>query len=131
MKASKTDPFKEGATIYLTSLATPFCPVKNLSAYCQLRGNKGGPLFQFDTGAYLTRAILSSILAKGLPGEINLNTHSFRIGGATAAFKAGLSPDVIKKLGRWKSDAYQKYIRHPRGHLDQALVAIANTFLKH
>lgn len=39
------------------------------------------------------------------------NTHSFRIGAATVARNAGMSIVDIKSLGRWKSDAYQHYIR--------------------
>ena len=41
----------------------------------------------------------------------NLNTHTFRIGGASAAASAGVPDSVIQILGRWKSDAYRRYIR--------------------
>jgi hypothetical protein len=37
--------------------------------------------------------------------------HSFRIGAATEAKRFGIHDDVIKKWGRWTSDAYTKYIR--------------------
>ena len=36
--------------------------------------------------------------------------HSFRI-AATYAIEQGVSDDKIKHLGRWKSDAFKKYIR--------------------
>ena len=36
------------------------------------------------------------------------NTHSLRIGGATAAADAGLSDGEIQRLGRW---AFTKYIK--------------------
>ena len=39
------------------------------------------------------------------------NTHSFRIGGATALFAAGADMTAIKTLGRWSSDIYQLYVR--------------------
>ena len=39
--------------------------------------------------------------------------HSIRIGAATWAKSKGISDDKIQLLGRWKSDAYKKYIRIP------------------
>jgi len=40
-------------------------------------------------------------------------SHSFRRGGATYAFKCGVSAGMIKRLGDWKSDAYLEYIDFP------------------
>ena len=37
--------------------------------------------------------------------------HSLRIGGATAAHAAGVSPDLIRLMGRWSSDVYEIYCR--------------------
>ena len=37
--------------------------------------------------------------------------HAFRIGGTTALLKAGVPPDVVRKMGRWASDAYLRYWR--------------------
>ena len=39
------------------------------------------------------------------------NTHSFRIGAATSAKHAGVSDLHLQALGRWRSDAYLKYVR--------------------
>ena len=49
-------------------------------------------------------------------GDLNLNVklynvRSFHIGAATSANQAGIPTLHIKVLGRWKSDAYQWYIR--------------------
>lgn len=38
-------------------------------------------------------------------------THSFRRGGATYAFKCGVSPTLIKAQGDWSSDCYLNYIK--------------------
>jgi hypothetical protein len=35
--------------------------------------------------------------------------HSFRRGGATFAFNLGANPELIKYLGDWASEAYQRY----------------------
>ena len=37
--------------------------------------------------------------------------HSLRIGGATAALAAGVSPQMIRLMGRWSSDVYEIYCR--------------------
>jgi hypothetical protein len=50
-------------------------------------------------------AILS---AKGLD---NVMGHSFRVGGTSFYLLAGVPPDVVKAMGRWKSDAFLVYWR--------------------
>ena len=37
--------------------------------------------------------------------------HSFRIGAATYAAFLGYSEQLIKKLGRWNSDVFHRYIQ--------------------
>jgi hypothetical protein len=56
-----------------------------------------------------------SILNKSIK-LLNLNPklfsgHSFRAGGATDLFNAGVPTVIIKKMGRWKSDAVMIYHR--------------------
>jgi hypothetical protein len=50
-------------------------------------------------------------------GRIGVNPtefsrHSFRRGGATFAYRMGVSPLLIKLMGDWSSDAYMIYIDH-------------------
>ena len=40
-------------------------------------------------------------------------SHSFRISAATWATPKGFSDSQIRQLGRWKSNAFLKYIRVP------------------
>jgi len=71
--------------------------------------------FLWPDGTKLTRPIfvlaLATILIKLNINPRHYNTHSFHIGAATLANQAGMSPLQIKALGRWQSEAYQRYIR--------------------
>ena len=50
----------------------------------------------------MVKAMMASI---GLD-PARFGAHSLRIGGATAALAAGLSPAAIRAAGRWASDVY-------------------------
>jgi len=91
------------------------CPVLALQHYLDVNKTGQGPLFQFPGGSPVTHAFVSKNLSKILD-FIGLDTrtykgHSFRIGAATHAAKLGLSESYIKQLGRWNSNAVQRYIR--------------------
>lgn len=45
---------------------------------------------------------------RGLP---RITGHCFRIGGTTHYLLHGVPPDVVKRFGRWKSDAFLRYWR--------------------
>ena len=126
IKQSKTDQFREGCTVNLVRMHSHLCPVENMVEYLKVRGYGQGPLFLFSSGTFLTRGELASLLQTGVPGA-GLNTHSFRAGGATALASAGLSPLVIKQLGRWKSSAFCRYVNFPEGVTDSAYRALRNT----
>ena len=91
------------------------CPISNMQSYLDVRPNIEGTLFCHLNGKPLSRYQVSSMLIKairfiGLNDE-EYNTHSFRIGAATTASLMGKSEDEIKKLGRWSSNVFSKYIR--------------------
>ena len=114
IKASKTDPFREGCAIFIGSSLSPICAVKAVLDYLAVRGFSQGPLFLLSSGRLLSSNILTSWLrsilrSAGITG--NYSSHSFRIGAATSAAKAGIPETLIQALGRWESSAYQRYIR--------------------
>lgn len=117
IKQSKTDPFRQGVYIYLGKTDKEICPVTAVVPYLAVRGTRPGPLFVFPDGRMLTRqtfsSALDSLLMEAKLEKGNFNTHSFRIGAATSAANAGISDIHVKMLGRWKSDAYQQYVRTP------------------
>jgi len=49
----------------------------------------------------------------GVSNYTSFKTHSFRIGAASSYSEKGVSEQDIKRLGRWKSDAFKGYIRLP------------------
>ena len=115
LKKSKTDPF-----IFLGCTNTDLCPVVAILAYYAIRPAAAGPFFQYQDDSPLTRdklvtAVRLALTEAGVDSS-SYSGHSCRVGAATAA-KAGITDATIKTLGRWESEAYQRYIRTPRESL--------------
>jgi site-specific recombinase XerD len=99
--------------IYPSDLST--CPIRAYQRYSHSRGRTNGPAFRNRDKTPLTRQQLAKTLHH-LLSEINLNplhfnTHSFRIGRATDMANQGFTYAQIALLGRWKSNAFLKYIK--------------------
>ena len=93
------------------------CPVQSLLDYFSRRALSDGPLFRTYDGHAVSRKLFTDYLALifrvcGLD-PTKYKEHSFRIGAATFAAECGFSDAQIRSMGRWKSDAYRKYIRGP------------------
>ena len=115
IKASKTDPFRQGVTLFVGVSGGSLCPVSAVLNYMVARGSSPGPLFTWDDGRYLTREsfvarVRSALSTAGYRGT-DYAGHSFRIGAATTASRCGVQDSLIKTLGRWESAAYTRYIR--------------------
>ena len=121
IKASKTDPFRKGTTVYLGTTGTDLCPVAAILDYMVRRGNHPGPMFQFQDHRPLTRARLGAELREALKAvgydPHKYVGHSYRIGAATTASLCGIQDSTIKMLGRWQSSAYTLYIQTPPSSL--------------
>ena len=107
IKASKTDPFQKGVTLYLGRTYTNLCPVAAMLGYLGSQSYCPGLLFIFGDGEFLTRssftaAVRRALEAEGLPAS-SYAGHSFRIGAATTAAMAGLPESLT----------YTVYIRTP------------------
>lgn len=121
LKASKTNPFRAGVDVFIGRAGNKLCPIRAMTEYLSRRGGSAGPLFYFKNGKFLTRAtfvakVRDAMSQKGIDPSI-YSGHSFRRGAATAALDKGLGDATIKMLGRWKSEAYTRYIRTPRTQL--------------
>ena len=117
LRGSKTDPFGAGCTLYVGRSAAPICLVTAVLAYLAIRPAGPGPLFVHADQSPLTRSDLISAIRSALTGtglDLSWYTgHSFRIGAAMAAARAGLLDSLIETLGHWRSSAFLHYIRTP------------------
>ena len=100
---------------------SPLCPVTAILQFfslvpapasapffCVPRNGSLRPLTYTD----FTSSIKSLISRIGLhPTEFS--PHSFRRGGATFAFQAGVPERLIQRHGDWRSDAYRRYLALP------------------
>lgn len=97
------------------SRQSSFCPVEYLLKYLQQRGLRIGALFVMPDGSPVSRSFftdkLTTALRYGGLDPAKYKAHSFRIGAASYAAERGMSDAQIRAMGRWKSNAFQKYIR--------------------
>ena len=87
------------------------------------------PLFLFSPNVPLTRSLFISHLRVVLSrlgfNPYHYSGHSFRLGAATSAASAHIPDHLIKILGRWSSDCYQRYIKTPKAMLMEAQHSMA------
>ena len=77
---------------------------------------------------YSVKEYVDALLESLQVDTTQYNTHSFRIGAATAAAQAHIPEAHIKMLGRWRSDAYQQYIKTPPQELAQLTKRLISTY---
>ena len=115
---SKADRTQRGSTISIPKTGSLICPFEAMKKYLEVRPVAAcQSLFLWPSGAPLTSSgfrtrLLSECRRAGLKG--NLNGHSLRIGGATALAARGVEVEVIRKLGRWRSDSVRRYLKEPK-----------------
>lgn len=126
LKYSKTDQLGRGVEVIVGKTGCALCPVAGTLAYMA----EAGPFFKFKNGQPLTKAkftkhIRVALQEAGLPYN-SFAGHSFRIGAATTAAKAGLEDSMIRTLGRWNSAAFLAYVRTPHESLAKVTSVLAN-----
>ena len=95
-----------------------FCPFRILSEYYKMRGDYASDsehFFVFSDQSEIKPQIVQSLLKRlldriGIDGSL-YGTHSFRIGRGTDLIKYGVNIEIIKRMGRWKSNAVYRYLR--------------------
>ena len=105
--------------IPLLRMDSVLCPVKAYFISSSMSsGRASGPAFTFHNKGkicWLTTTIFiktfrSVLKHAGLRGASSFTGHSFRRGGATWAFQAGIPGELIQICGDWASDAYKQYL---------------------
>ena len=111
IKQSKTDVFRAGCHLRIAATNTRHCPVLTMQRWLTIHPANYMPLFIYYDGSFLTRPRLSYILSSCFR-DTSINTHSFRIGGASLAASNGIPDSTIQILGRWSSDAFLRYLHY-------------------
>ena len=120
--SSKTDQYREGASLVIAHTGTPTCPVSMMQRYFSMgqlvhdsqdylfRGimhTKSGECLRKGGGLSYSRLrelLLEKISSLGMDPKL-FGMHSLRAGGATAAANAGVPDRLFKRHGRWKSES--------------------------
>lgn len=99
------------------------CPIRALLRYRKKSPLQSGPLFHDQRGlpipASQFRTVLKDCVIRSHLDPALYTGHSLRIGGATLAHLHKMPPESIRLLGRWRSQAFQRYIRPPQLQIDQ------------
>ncbi len=129
LRTSKTDPFRKQVTIQIGHST----PVQAMLSYLRIHPllhDLSSPLFLESVSSRVpltrdnmiaaTRLLLHELGYK----ENEFHGHSFRKGGATSLFEAGVADSIIQLIGRWTSDCYKLYIVTPLETLLEASRAL-------
>jgi hypothetical protein len=120
LKRSKTDVKNVGVSIHVGCSGVDICAFCVLLLFSKKRDDflPSRPLFVESFGNILKnhyfQATTRLLLAAGGYDSALFSGHSFRAGSATSAADVGFSDWEIKMLGRWRSDAYNIYLRNPK-----------------
>ncbi len=108
---SKTDQLRKGADVTAGLTGDDLCPTNAVKDYVRAtpRAKMDMPFFFFSAGNFLTPGDINFWLRRFI--SASTTSHSLRIGGTTAAAEAGAETWQILAGGRWRSNAYQRYIR--------------------
>lgn len=114
IRRSKTDIFGRGEWVPLHGVSGLACPVRAVGDYIALRPPGVHFLVHEDGTAvsrYQFQAIFKNCLQEVGVRACEFGTHSFRIGAATEASRAGLSNEEVQRIGRWRSSCFAGYVR--------------------
>lgn len=117
LPSAKTARPGERQLVFLTEQGTicPLAALHNLAAVVPARASD--PLFSWrDTNGEIRPAVTTAVMKtiNSIFGRNGFGTsfgHSFRIGGASFFLGQKVDPEVVRLAGRWRSLAYEAYVR--------------------
>lgn len=118
LPAAKTARPGEVQSVYLTEQGT-LCPLAGLFNLAQVvPARASDPLFSWrDRATHELRPMTRSAALARINSILQRNGcgtsfgHSFRIGGASFYLSQKVDPEIVRLAGRWRSLAYETYIR--------------------
>ena len=119
VRKSKTDPGRNGATVVLAAChGSLLCPVSWFRLFCTVRRSHTHVFHSSLAKAEkLAKTTPNSLLKKWLTAigvdPKPYGSHSLRRGGATLAAAKKVRLHIMKRHGRWASDAVFLYIQDP------------------
>ena len=105
---SKTDQYGQGESTFLFKNDGPACPWKYLDVLETIEDDDR--IVGHQTEPQLRKSLAGILRFIGVPHVERYSFHSFRRGGAHLASKNGVADCMIKAHGRWKSEAYLRYV---------------------
>jgi hypothetical protein len=119
--------------------SSDLCPVSAFHNMSKLvPASPSSPAFLFSSKGKTSpltysqyQSTLKSLIQKINKNPKNYSSHSFRRGGATFAFQAGVSSELVKLMGDWRSEAYLEYLHIPLRSRTAAAIKMSNTFILH
>ena len=104
---SKTDQLGYGEKCYIKNTDSVSNPIKYIHYLSQLNDDQK----IVNVSMHALRSHLTTVFKNiGIEDTQNYSFHSFRRGAAYFASSKGVQDCVIKKHGRWKSEAYIRYV---------------------
>lgn len=117
VKRSKTDQAGAGTKVLIAQ--DPYLlvdPVAWAEWWMQVREPRATAFFHKLTGDFaplakdtITKELREDLTRIGVTNVDDYSSHSLRKMGATQALSAGVSRDLVKRHGRWRSDAVDVY----------------------
>lgn len=105
----------ERFSITIPASNSKYCPVTNTIQYIKLRGSHNGPFFGLPGIIPVKSSDFSDVLTRAAKfcnfDCSKIKPHSFRIGAASHSAALGYTSSQIKRIGRWRSNSFERYIR--------------------